>query len=167
MREPARTFSAEAAAKLGAGKVYASIGYPEAVEVARENFDRAGVEVELATGSADRYAAQSADLVVANISPASIRDLASELVRTLEPGAIAVLSGFEAAMFRRYRQRCWGAGEKVASNSARRSGECWRSRFRTIRAALRVLWLPASQPLWRRSARGRDPPPAARPAYRR
>ena len=114
MWEPARALLAEAAAKLGAGKVYACDSDPEAVEVARENFDRAGVEVELATGSADRYAAQSADLVVANISPAWIRDLASEWVRILKPGPIAILSGFEAADVPEVSATLLGAGAKVA-----------------------------------------------------
>ena len=88
---------AEAAVKLGAGRVFACDSDSEAVDVARENFARAGVEVELSTGSADRYPAGSADLVLANISPAWIKDLAAEWVRILKPGGFAILSGFEAA----------------------------------------------------------------------
>jgi len=88
---------AEAAVKLGAGKVYACDADEEAVDVARENLTRAGVDVEPTNGSADQYPAESADLIMANISPAWIKDLAEEWVRILKPGGIAVLSGFEAA----------------------------------------------------------------------
>src|SRR6185437_918830 len=87
---------AEAAVKLGAGEVWANDNDPEAVIVARENFERAGVAVSLPLGSADAFPGNFADLIVANISPAWISDLASEWVRILKPGGIAILSGFEA-----------------------------------------------------------------------
>jgi ribosomal protein L11 methyltransferase len=88
---------AEAAVKLGAGKVAACDSDEEAVAVARENFARAGVVVDLTVGSAEQYPDQSAELIVANISPAWIRDLAQEWVRILKPNCVGVLSGFEAA----------------------------------------------------------------------
>jgi ribosomal protein L11 methyltransferase len=69
---------AEAALKLGAGKVYANDNDPEAVVVARENFERAGVDVTLSIGSAGDLPTACADLVLANISPAWIADLAPE-----------------------------------------------------------------------------------------
>jgi ribosomal protein L11 methyltransferase len=86
---------AEAAVKLGAGQVWANDNDPEAVAVARENFERAGVDVALAIGSADAFPSSLADVIVANISPAWIADLAPEWVRVLKPGGIAILSGFE------------------------------------------------------------------------
>src|SRR5580658_4226748 len=46
---------AEAAAKLGAGRVQACDTDPEAVVAAAENFARAGVDVTLSTGSAELY----------------------------------------------------------------------------------------------------------------
>ena len=64
--------------------------------MARENFERAGVDVALAIGSADAFPEDLADIIVANISPAWIADLAPEWVRVLKPGGIAILSGFEA-----------------------------------------------------------------------
>ena len=88
---------AEAAAKLGAECVLASDTDPEAVQVARENFARAGVEVDVVEGSTEGFADASADLVAANISPAWIADLAGEWLRILRPGGTAILSGFEAA----------------------------------------------------------------------
>ncbi len=88
---------AEAAFKLGAGKVMASDNDPEAVAVARENFERAGVDIPVLPGSAEAFPDHIADIVVANISPSWISDLASEWVRVLKPGGVAILSGFEAS----------------------------------------------------------------------
>jgi ribosomal protein L11 methyltransferase len=86
---------AEAAFKLGAGQVWASDNDPEAVRVARENFERAGVDVNVTLGSTEAFEDKLADLVVANISPAWISDLAPEWVRVLKPSGRAILSGFE------------------------------------------------------------------------
>src|SRR3984885_15273307 len=61
---------AEAAVKLGAGAVWASDSDPEAVAVARENFERAGIDVALSVGSAEAVPSHLADIIVANISPA-------------------------------------------------------------------------------------------------
>lgn len=87
----------EAALKLGAAHAYASDTDPSAVIVARENFERAGADVPVFTGSADSVATAVADIVVANISPAWIAELAPEWIRILKPGGIGILSGFEAA----------------------------------------------------------------------
>jgi ribosomal protein L11 methyltransferase len=87
---------AEAAVKLGAGEVHANDNDPDAVAVARENFEKAGVHVALSLGSAGDFPPSFADLIVANISPAWISDLAPEWMRILKPGGVAVLSGFEA-----------------------------------------------------------------------
>jgi ribosomal protein L11 methyltransferase len=88
---------AEAAVKLGAGAVHANDNDPDAVDVARENFEKAGIRVELSVGSAEAFPARFADLIVANISPAWIADLAPEWARVLKDDGIAVLSGFEAS----------------------------------------------------------------------
>lgn len=87
----------EAAVKLGASSAFACDTDHGAVIVARENFRRAGVAVPVFVGSADSIASASADIVVANISPAWIAELAAEWVRILKPGGVAILSGFEAA----------------------------------------------------------------------
>ena len=86
----------EAALKLGAARAFACDTDHGAVIVARENFVRAGVEVPVFVGSADSLGDGSADIVVANISPAWIAELAPEWVRILRPGGVAILSGFEA-----------------------------------------------------------------------
>jgi ribosomal protein L11 methyltransferase len=87
----------EVAVRLGAGKAFASDTDPDAVVVAKENFERAGVDVPVFTGSADAVASGVADIVVANISPAWISELASDWFRILRGEGRAILSGFEAA----------------------------------------------------------------------
>jgi ribosomal protein L11 methyltransferase len=104
---------AEAAIKLGAGKVWANDNDPEAVAVARENFERAGVEVELSVGSADAAPEDFADVVVANISPAWISDLAPEWIRILKRGGVGILSGFEASDVPRVSAALSAAGLRV------------------------------------------------------
>jgi ribosomal protein L11 methyltransferase len=105
---------AEAAAKLGAGAVYANDNDPEAVAVARENFEKAGVDVSLSLGSAGDFPSNLADLIVANISPAWIADLAPEWVRVLKPGGLAILSGFEANDVARVSAALEAAGARIA-----------------------------------------------------
>jgi ribosomal protein L11 methyltransferase len=88
---------AEAALRLGAGSVVACDNDPAAVDVARENFLRAGLNIAVSVASASDLPSASADLMAANISPAWIADLAPEWARVLKPGGRAILSGFEAA----------------------------------------------------------------------
>jgi ribosomal protein L11 methyltransferase len=87
----------EAALKLGACRACACDTDWSAITVARENFERAGVSVPVFAGSADSLGSGTADIVVANISPAWIAELAAEWTRILKPGGVAILSGFEAA----------------------------------------------------------------------
>jgi ribosomal protein L11 methyltransferase len=105
---------AEAAIKLGAGDVHANDNDPEAVAVARENFERAGVNVSLSLGSAEAFPENFADLIVANISPAWISDLAQEWVRILKPGGIGILSGFEANDVPRVSAALRAAGARIS-----------------------------------------------------
>jgi ribosomal protein L11 methyltransferase len=76
---------ARAAGLLGAGKVYACDTDPVAVEIAGGGF----------IGSVDAVAAGTCDLVVANISPEAIIQLAPDLLRVLRPGGVLLASGFE------------------------------------------------------------------------
>lgn len=114
---------AEAAVKLGAGKVWANDNDPEAVAVARENFERAGIAVELSVGSADSAPGSFADIVVANISPAWIADLASEWVRILKPGGVAILSGFETGDIPTVSAALEAAGARITGQFGERE---WR-----------------------------------------
>lgn len=86
----------EAALRLGAGQALAGDTDPDAVGVAKENFERASVDVGVFVGSADAVRSGSADVLVANISPAWIAELAGEWLRILKPGGTGILSGFEA-----------------------------------------------------------------------
>jgi len=75
-----------AARLLGAGRVFACDIDPDAVTVAGEGF----------IGSADAARTGIADVVVANISPEAIVQLAPDLLRALRPGGVLVASGFES-----------------------------------------------------------------------
>jgi ribosomal protein L11 methyltransferase len=88
---------AEAAIKLGAVHATACDTDPQATATAKENLERARVPVAVFTGSAEAIADGSADIVVANISPAWVSALAADWARILKPGGRAILSGFEAA----------------------------------------------------------------------
>lgn len=83
---------AQAAALLGAARVFACDNDPIAVPIARANAGAARVFA----GSADAVAPESADLLVANISPEVVIALAPDFRRILRPGGTAILSGFEA-----------------------------------------------------------------------
>jgi len=76
---------AQAAALLGAGKVYACDIDPVAVEIAGNGF----------VGSVNAVATASVDLAVANISPEAIVRIAPDLVRVLRPNGIVLASGLE------------------------------------------------------------------------
>jgi ribosomal protein L11 methyltransferase len=76
---------AKAAELLGARAVFACDIDPVAVEIAGRGF----------VGSVSAAASGSVDLVVANISPEAIVELAPDLVRVLRPGGVLLASGFE------------------------------------------------------------------------
>jgi ribosomal protein L11 methyltransferase len=84
---------AQAAALLGAAKVYACDNDPQAIEIAAPK--AIGVD-GFFVGSADAVASGLADLVVANISPETVVRLAPDLQRLLRPNGILLVSGFEA-----------------------------------------------------------------------
>ncbi len=80
---------AEAAELLGAGKVFACDIDPSAIEIARRRIGRCFA------GSANAVRPRIADLVLANISPEAIVELAPDLLDCLRPGGILLASGFE------------------------------------------------------------------------
>jgi ribosomal protein L11 methyltransferase len=79
----------EAAELLGAGKVWACDVDPIAIEIARRRLRASFV------GSADAVRSGISDLTLANISPEAAIQLAPELLRSLRPGGILLVSGFE------------------------------------------------------------------------
>lgn len=77
----------KAARLLGAGLVHACDTDPVAVKIAGEGF----------IGSVDAVASASVDLVVANISPEAIVQLAPDLLRVLRKDGMLLVSGFDLA----------------------------------------------------------------------
>jgi ribosomal protein L11 methyltransferase len=92
---------ARAARLLGAGQVVACDIDPIAVEIACEGF----------IGSVDAVASESADLVLANISPEAIATLASDLLRVRRPGGVLLASGFELHEIEQVRAALGGVRE--------------------------------------------------------
>ena len=84
-----------AAAKLGAAHVDAVEIEPVAANVCRENVGRNRVadRVNVVTGSIEGPPAEPYDLVLANITIATLLSLHTVLALQLKPGAVAVLSG--------------------------------------------------------------------------
>lgn len=87
-----------AAAKLGAEAVLALDTDPIAVTAAQRNVALNGLsdKITLAQGSLDHPAVERfgpADLIVANITAASLLDLAPGIVAALRPGGVLILSG--------------------------------------------------------------------------
>jgi ribosomal protein L11 methyltransferase len=80
-----------AAGLLGAGRVYACDTDPVAIAIAGGLAGSAHRFV----GSVDAVAPKSADLVLANISPEAIMQLAPDLLRARKPGGLLLASGFE------------------------------------------------------------------------
>ncbi|PWU00252.1 MAG: hypothetical protein C5B51_25310 [Terriglobia bacterium] len=80
---------AQAARLLGAGHVIACDADPVAIEIARERVEN------VFAGSVDAVCSHAFDLVVANISPEVIVQLAPDLLRALRVGGILLASGFE------------------------------------------------------------------------
>jgi ribosomal protein L11 methyltransferase len=78
---------AKAARLLGAGLVHACDTDPVAVEIAGDGF----------IGSVNAVATASVDLVVANLSPEAIVQIAPDLLRVLRKDGVLLVSGFELA----------------------------------------------------------------------
>jgi ribosomal protein L11 methyltransferase len=76
---------AKAADLLGARMTYACDVDPVAIEIAKLGF----------IGSVDAVASSTADIVIANISPEAIIQLAPDLLRALRAGGVLLASGFE------------------------------------------------------------------------
>jgi ribosomal protein L11 methyltransferase len=81
---------AEAAALLGAGKVFACDVDPVALQIAHARCPRSFA------GSAGAVRSGIADVAIANISPEAVIQLAPDLMRSLRPDGILLASGFEA-----------------------------------------------------------------------
>jgi ribosomal protein L11 methyltransferase len=83
-----------AAAKLGARSVTAMDNDPDALQNARENVERNAVSVEIVRAELTAFTAAPADVVVANLTAAVLRQHASTLRRLAAPHGVLIVSGF-------------------------------------------------------------------------
>ncbi|MGA2435108.1 MAG: 50S ribosomal protein L11 methyltransferase [Bryobacteraceae bacterium] len=102
-----------AAARLGAGRVYACDIDPDAVPVARERFRSERVQASAFVGSVDAVREKTVAVVAANISAEALIGLAGEIRRALLPGGIAILSGFPESDLPSVRNAYDGGGEAL------------------------------------------------------
>ncbi len=83
-----------AAAKLGARSVTAMDNDPDALQNARENVERNAVTVEIVQAELTAFTAAPADVVVANLTAAVLRQHASTLCRLAARHGVLIVSGF-------------------------------------------------------------------------
>jgi ribosomal protein L11 methyltransferase len=119
-----------AARKLGAGRVVASDNDPTALEVARENAARNGVEIEVTRADVGEVRGPF-DLVVANILANTLVELAPALAAQVAQGGALFLSGILAPQEEAVRAAYRGRGLRPAR--ARRDGEWSLLAFRSER----------------------------------
>ncbi len=86
---------AMSAAKLGAGKVLAFDNDPIAVSAATANVNKTGLDdkITVLLGESPTISPDKSDLVIANIIPNVIINMASELADRTAPGGILIVSG--------------------------------------------------------------------------
>jgi ribosomal protein L11 methyltransferase len=111
-----------AARKLGAARVAANDEDPVAVEVARENAARNGVEIAL-TGAPVSAIAGTFDLVVANILANVLVALAPALAAKVAPGGVLLLSGILGPQEDEVRRAHVAVGLAPLPGGDRRDGE--------------------------------------------
>jgi ribosomal protein L11 methyltransferase len=104
---------AEAAKRLGAGRVVACDIDPLSIDVARANFEYAGLDIELFEGSIQKIESGFADLAIGNISPEWLALLAPDWLRILKPRGTLLLSGLEAHDVARVRTKLENVGLQV------------------------------------------------------
>lgn len=114
----------EAAALFGAARVVGCDIDPTAARIARQNIARTASRFLVFTGSVTAIADNTADLLVANISPDWVSALAREWQRILRAGGRGLLSGFDEADLPRVRGALQNAGVTVKDV---RSENAWRA----------------------------------------
>jgi ribosomal protein L11 methyltransferase len=106
---------AEAAKKLGAGRVIACDLDPLAIDVAGRNFAAAHLDIELFEGSIQKIESHIADVAIGNLSPEWLALLAAEWPRIIKRGGVILLSGLEAQDVERVRERLEAAGVVITA----------------------------------------------------
>jgi len=102
---------AVAAARLGAGRIYACDIDPEATPVAAARLRAEGIQAGVFTGSVRAVRRDAVELLVANINAEVLVSLEAEIGRVLAPGAAVVLTGFPERHLKRVRDAFGGRGE--------------------------------------------------------
>ncbi len=109
-----------AALKLGYGPVFAFDYDPQAILVARENFQRAGVteaQVTLRQGDVHELSVPFAgDLVLANILAPILLEARENLVSMVRPGGLLVLSGILSSQYPHLREAFLALGLEEREN---------------------------------------------------
>jgi ribosomal protein L11 methyltransferase len=80
--------------KVGAREVVAIDHDPDALQNARDNMQRNGVEVELVDADLSAVALAPADIVLANLTSAALQRFAGALGALVAPGGVMIVSGF-------------------------------------------------------------------------
>ena len=111
-----------AARKLGARRVAANDDDPKAVEVARENAAKNGVDVEIVAEPLDRVGGVF-DVVVANILANTLVELAPGIAAKLAPGGVVLLSGILGGQEAEVRAAYVARGLAPLPGGDRREGE--------------------------------------------
>lgn len=111
-----------AARKLGAREVRANDNDPVAVDVARENAARNGVEIGVGAEPLAEIPGRF-DVVVANILANTLVELSAEVANHLAPGGVTLLSGILVPQEDEVRAAYLGAGLAPLPAQDRRDGE--------------------------------------------
>ena len=114
----------EAASLMGAKLVVACDIDGTAAQIARKNIARSATRFLVYTGSVTAIAGNTADLLVANISPDWISALAREWLRVLRPGGRGLLSGFDESDLPHVRAALQKADVNILSS---RGENAWRA----------------------------------------
>jgi ribosomal protein L11 methyltransferase len=104
---------------------------PLAIDVARENFATAGLEIELFEGSVQKVESGITELAIGNLSPAWLALLAPDFARIIKPDGTILLSGLEASDVERVQERLEAAGLKIVET---REENQWRALILRARA---------------------------------
>ncbi|MGE5647038.1 MAG: 50S ribosomal protein L11 methyltransferase [Acidobacteriota bacterium] len=110
---------AVAAARLGAGRIYACDIDREVAAAAQERFRDEGIGVGLFAGSIRSVRTASIDFLAANINAETLTGFASEILRVLAPDGRAVLSGFPDRHLERLRAAFANRGEVLVKGDWR------------------------------------------------
>ncbi|MBQ9358226.1 MAG: 50S ribosomal protein L11 methyltransferase [Abditibacteriota bacterium] len=114
-----------AAALSGAGKVYAFDCDRIAVDAARANFERLGLDINLRRASDAGCIPEKADLVLANIIAAAILFMADSLAAAVKPGGLLAVSGIIEHKARETLEALTGRGFSLVEKRAQKEWVCY------------------------------------------